>query len=432
MNSVREEAVVRKIISVEAISDYLKSGFLTKEEFHLLLWGVYHPRFREDNIEIKFTSGKTQSLYSDFNLKIQSEIERIDCSIDDAVELGTLQESKKNIDRDLFRENFPISWPQNEPGYETQGLFELLVEKGYPIPRSIMNGIIKKRWVKTAQYFSNLQKIMVLYLENNRRSVRSNILFEEGEYERVKTQIFQKSKSAQLEDAVQPMKSNLVEGDSRRAEGSAAETSNPQEICDEITFSRRGDLWEIGVDNILIFNHMDGLAYMEYLLQRPNDPISCVTLSELKNRPGLDEKSKGLFEDKSESTVSRDQPDGRQTTNQRNPADKKSSKTLKSEILELKHDVEEAENNKSPDLDICRREYEEKTALFNSLYDRSGKPRDEATAESKARKNVSKAIQRARDKIQEKSPEMVKYLKYINRGTEVVFSPPLDLKFRVK
>ncbi|GEM_PF-6119410 len=204
----------------------------------------------------------------------------------------------------------------------------------------------------------------------------------------------------------------------------------------DIIFSRRGDQWEVGIDKTVMINNVDGMAYIEFLFQRPNERIPCTALMRLKNEREIDENERGIFGARNEHLVNSGQegitePPGGQHHNSDYP-DAQSYKQLKEMVLSLKHDLDDAEKNQSADTETIRREYDQNFKLLNSMYDRNGKPRDESAAETKARKNVSRAIQRAVKNIQKNLPEMRNYLKHIQTGGEVIFSPPPDLKFRIK
>jgi len=203
----------------------------------------------------------------------------------------------------------------------------------------------------------------------------------------------------------------------------------PDEECPEITFSRKGDKWEVGIDKTVIINHMVGMSYIEYLLRKPNKRISCISLAQGENKQNSSESEGGA------TFSAEDSPGVPGSHNDQfykgKNLDKESYREQRKLVLDLKHDLDKAKD-KDPDIDIIRAEYNEQSNILTAMYDKHGNPRDDSAAESKARKNVSRAINRARNKIQEHLPGMSTYLTHIRTGTEVIFSPPDDLKFRVK
>ena len=54
--------------------------------------------------------------------------------------------------------------------------------------------------------------------------------------------------------------------------------------CLEITFSRKGEHWEVGLNETAIFRDWVGMPYIEHVLQRPKQHISCISLGKQKNK----------------------------------------------------------------------------------------------------------------------------------------------------
>jgi len=199
----------------------------------------------------------------------------------------------------------------------------------------------------------------------------------------------------------------------------------------EITFSRKGEHWEVGLNETAIFRNWVGMPYIEHVLQRPKQHISCISLGKQKNKQTSSATEGGIL-DKKDISYSPSSTD-EQFYEGRN-LDDESYQAQKELVRDLKHDLEEAEEQepRPTDIGIIEADYKKQIKILTAMYDKRGNPRDDSSAESKARKNVSRAIDRATMKIVEHLPEMDDILKHIKTGDDVIFSPPEGMNIKIR
>jgi len=205
----------------------------------------------------------------------------------------------------------------------------------------------------------------------------------------------------------------------------------PDDDIIKITFSKNGDQWEVGVDKTAMITHIIGMAYIDHVLRRPKEGFPCILLARLKDDRVPDESREGVFEEdeRGSTTEVSGIPDD-QIYKGKN-LDEESYKKQKELVLELKADLDKTKDN-APEIEVLQDDYKKQTKILTSMFDKKGNPRDDSSPETKARKNVSRAIIRAIERITAILPDMRDHLKHIQMGNEIVFLPPEGPKYRIK
>ena len=219
--------------------------------------------------------------------------------------------------------------------------------------------------------------------------------------------------------------------DAERADVSPQDTPE-DDNCTEITFHKRGEVWEVGIEKVLIFNDIIGLPYIEYAFQRPNEYIPCLDLAKLIKQPGIDEAGESWDTDGPTEGVG-------QLTDNMAPCsdgpdedlDEENRKIWEEDVRGLRQDLAKLKKT-SPDYDTIKEALEEAETNMLAFYDGKGNLRNDNPPEDKARINVSRAIAGAKNKIIKELPEMKEYLKHIKTGATIRFDPPVGMNIRIK
>jgi hypothetical protein len=106
------------------------------------------------------------------------------------------------------------------------------------------------------------------------------------------------------------------------------------------------------------------------------------------------------------------------------------ARQLKADLTEMQRELQEAEDNYSPDVDILREEVMKTEKYYNALYDNKGRPRDVGSQDEKARKAVAKTLKEAKDILLKELPELEPILKMVSSGLHLKYSPedhPIDI-----
>jgi hypothetical protein len=177
-----------------------------------------------------------------------------------------------------------------------------------------------------------------------------------------------------------------------------------------LTFIRESDYWSIGIREIKRIKHMAGLTYLQFLLTHPGKSYSCHSLQHMESQ--TDDAMGRIFD------IDRDYiappPE----------AVDDGAKKMKQEMAEMQRDIATAETEQQLDVGLLKETLDTKAKLYNSLYDRSGRPLDSSSPDTKARKNVGNALTRAKNKIIKELPELKSLLaKDIKGGHTLTYIP---------
>ena len=183
----------------------------------------------------------------------------------------------------------------------------------------------------------------------------------------------------------------------------------PLNVGSALKFIRKAEFWEIGFEKIEFFKHRKGLTYLQFLLSHPHESYSCHAL--LQVEPAHDEVCRQFFEKNPEHTApSPEEPE-------------EIARQLKADLTEMQRELQEAEDNYSPDVDILREEVMKTEKYYNALYDNKGRPRDVGSQDEKARKAVAKALKGAKDVLLKDLPELEPILSKVSSGLNLEYSP---------
>lgn len=212
----------------------------------------------------------------------------------------------------------------------------------------------------------------------------------------------------------------------KATEGTEGETE-PVKMPENL-FHNKGEYWEIAFQGGEISHIQDrvGLKYIHLLLSNPNKPFSAVQMSQVGQLdPEMIKGNRPIdYDHMSEDQLEREE--GLKKVGLKNSPDKIINSK---EILILKNRLEKIgeELEKSYDDDPEQRSLleEEQEEILNSLKNRRTPIIDDI---KKPRQAVTKAINEAREKIGEHSPELKKYLdQTIKTGKDCIYHPLVDL-----
>jgi len=195
-------------------------------------------------------------------------------------------------------------------------------------------------------------------------------------------------------------------------------------------FEKRGDTWQVTyAGQTLYFSNLKGFRYLKYLLERPKESIPSYIVETLGHRPKtskegilLTKMSSGQLEDQESMTPRSNlefaQPDlGKMT-------DPESLKRARVELKKIEDELNGLQWS-DPERPIYEKDAEKIKSYINSVTGMHGKIRDFTNQEDQARKNVSKAIKRAIEKIQKELPGLAAFLNsFVKPGRECSYTPP--------
>jgi len=168
---------------------------------------------------------------------------------------------------------------------------------------------------------------------------------------------------------------------------SSNEIKEVEKNAKELIFRKRGDVWEVGFENVKNIKHLYGMTYIQYLLTRSNKEISCFELELAENRKECSSTTIKFFNNDENEKKSDENPSARKSIDRRSTD--RSFYELKNDLRDAKNAVEQAEEEGGLEKDLLQEEYQQKLKYFEALYDKNWNLREDNIEEDKARKRVS-------------------------------------------
>lgn len=171
------------------------------------------------------------------------------------------------------------------------------------------------------------------------------------------------------------------------------------------------------------YQHLFGFIYIQYLLSKPNQHISCGELRSL-NSISLPENMSKLVEDNAEMPISQSESYQKISDDSAISSYKKRLTILKEEIDEARKEAEETQDEKKwEEVERLESEQEEILKEMQRTRNRKGVSRNFTDKTNKDAKAVQKAIKTACEKLAKKQSDLAVYLqKNIKTGANCIYT----------
>jgi hypothetical protein len=191
----------------------------------------------------------------------------------------------------------------------------------------------------------------------------------------------------------------------------------------ENIFRKNGDIWEIAFQGSKIFHLSDsiGLKYIQFLLGRPNQTVPSITLTQMDRiDPGTIQPTKGDHRI-DYNQMGRDELEEKEIMKKDRPGSSCDTIISPKGLLEYKKRLREIEEELN-----TTDNPEEKVLLEEEKKEIEKQLKDQKTSiiidSKKPRQAVGKAISEAKQKIEQHSPELKKYLdQTVKTGNKCIY-----------